>query len=334
MVGQLRGQLHVVMEELGSATKVTAVTPIIAGKVFSAFRDLPGGFRTHDALKGLPLFKAAEAARKLELGRMSPKTVNNHMTTVRGLFQEACDQGALKTNPFAGKHISVAKGVGSERGFTSEELELLLTSPVFVGCERALRPFQPGTCLLNDRRFWLPLTAMLTGARIAELCQLQREDVREVCGILTLGVTSAGGKRVKTRQSERTIPVHDELIRLGFLGYVHTRPLKAGIGSLFGIPKPKNDDWGAKAGNWFREKLLPSRLGGEKRDGLGFHSFRHNVESSMRAAGVRKDTSDRLTGHKAADVAAGYGRYEIQAAKDAVMKIELPPALGRIPARS
>ena len=214
MVGQLRGQLQVVMEELGFATKVTAVTPIIAGKVFSAFRDLPGGFRTHDALKGLPLFKAAEAARKLELGRMSPKTVNNHMTTVRGLFQEACDQGALKTNPFVGKHISVAKGMGRERGFTSEDLELLLSSPVFVGCERAGRPFQPGTCLLDDWRFWLPLTAMLTGARIAELCQLQREDVRGECSVLALSVTSAGGKRVKTRQSERTIPVHDELIDL------------------------------------------------------------------------------------------------------------------------
>lgn len=262
MVGQLRGQLQAVMDELGSATKVTAVTPIIAGKVFSAFRDLPRGFRTHDALKGLPLFKAAETARRLGLGRMSPKTVNNHMTTVRGLFQDACDQGALDTNPFAGKHISVAKAAGSERGFTSEELELLLTSPVFVGCERAGRPFQPGTCLLDDWRFWLPLTAMLTGARIAELCQLQREDVREESGVLALSVTSADGRRIKTRQSERTIPVHDELVRLGFLCYVHARPLKAGIGSLFGIPKPRNDDWGAKAGNWLREKLLLSRLGG------------------------------------------------------------------------
>lgn len=250
MIGQLRGQIQVVLNELGSETKVTAVTPQIAGRVYSSFRSLPGNFGKIEALRGMTLFKAAEDARKLGLAPMSSKTVNNHMTTLRGLFKEAIDQGAMKINPFAEKHVRVTGSMGSERGFTPEELESLLTSPVFIGCERKGRPFQTGLYLLNDWRFWLPITAMLTGARIAELCQLSREDISERHGVWTLQITAAGGRRLKTPQSERIVPLHEELIRLGFLSYVRKRPWKEGVGSLFAIPRPTNDDWGAKAGNW------------------------------------------------------------------------------------
>lgn len=127
--------------------------------------------------------------------------------------------------------------------------------------------------------------------------------------------------------------MHDELISMGFLSYVASRSSFDEVGSLFGFLKPKKGDWGATAGNWFREKLMLSVLGDKRRHGLGFHSFRHSFETSMRDNGVRKDVSDRLTGHQARDVAAGYGRYDVEAAKDAVMKIELPGALALIPVR-
>lgn len=128
MIGQLRGQIDLVLTELGTSTKVTEVTAGIAGKVFAAFRALPAHANKNDALHGLGLFKTADKARELGLKPMNPKTINNHMTTMRGLFKQAIDDGVLQANPFQGKHIAVNKVAGSERGFTPEELERLLSS--------------------------------------------------------------------------------------------------------------------------------------------------------------------------------------------------------------
>jgi integrase len=332
-ISQLNGQIETLLSGLGYETQVTDVTPVVAGQVFTAFRSLPSNFRKVDSLSRLTLFTAAKEARRLGLSPMNPKTVNNVMTTLRGVFREAQDQGLVLVNPFKGKHVSIVKTAGSDRGFTPEELDTMIAAPLFMGCERHGRPFQAGSFRLNDWRFWLPAVAMLSGARAAELCQLRREDVREDHGSLTLHLTSQGDKRLKTIHSARIVPVHDRLIHLGFRHYVDTRPLGSAIGSLFEIPIPANGNWSAKAGNWFREKFLSDTLGGARRDGLGLHSFRHNVETSMRAAGVRQDISHRLLGHKAADVAGGYGRYEVEAAKDAVMKIRVPDIFDRVPTR-
>lgn len=206
MMGQLQGQLDILLTDLGAETRVTEVTPAVAGQVFTAFRSLPRGFRKVDALKDMSLSQAAETARKLGLAPMNAKTINNHMTTMRGLFREAMQQGVITANPFQGKHLNVEKCVGSDRDWTLEEAERIFSSTVFVGCERDGRPFQPGSSLLNDWRFWLPLVALMTGARISELCQLRHTDVQQVNRIWTLNINADDGKRLKTKQSKRIIP--------------------------------------------------------------------------------------------------------------------------------
>ena len=103
---------------------------------------------------------------------------------------------------------------------------------------------------------------------------------------------------------------------------------------MFALPKPRNDDWGAKAGNWLREKLLPSVFGDDKRKGSGFHSFRHKAIGDLRDAGAQPDTSRRLVGHGVADQHGEYGAYSVVAAKETVLKIRLPAMATRIPMRA
>nr|WP_158743636.1 site-specific integrase [Acidisphaera sp. L21] len=330
--GQLRGQITTLLEQVGSATTVEEFTPRLAGEVFTAFRSLPPNFRKHTSLRGLTLFDAAKRARLDKLQPMTAKSVNNYMTTYRGVFKEAIDQGLVFSNPFQGKHVLVTESVQSERGFKADELSAILKSPVFNGCERTGRPFQPGSFLLNDRRFWLPLVAMLTGARVSELCQLRSKDVKQLDGVWLISINLEAGKTLKTPQSVREVPIHDQLLRLGFLEYTRNHAADA-PGSLFDIPTPNNGDWGAKMGKWLREKFLPGVLSTSTRDGLGFHSFRHNFETEMRAANLRTDVGHRMLGHKPPDVAGRYGRYEPATAAANLKLIRFPSDIEAIPAR-
>lgn len=333
MLSQLRSQLAILTDALGADTKVTDITPRDAGRVFNALRAVPKNFRSHPDLTGLSLFEAAKKASDANLSAMHGKTVNNYMTTYRGLFKEAIDSSLIQENPFRRKFVIVPDSLESDRGFTQDELHSLLSSPVFVGCERANRPFQPGTHLLTDWRFWGPLIALFTGSRVAEIAQLSTKDIINVGGVWVLNITRQENRRTKTIQSVRKIPIHDELIRLGLIGFSKSKPANSAPGSLLGIPEPRNGDWGKKMGNWLRERLLPSVFEDTKRNGSGFHSFRHNIETELRAAQVRKDVGDRLMGHKVADVAGRYGKYEAETAKQALMKLEFPGQVKRIPAR-
>ena len=96
-------------------------------------------------------------------------------------------------------------------------------------------------------------------------------------------------QRIKTNASRRSIPLHDELLRLGFVKYCESMSQ----GSLWpNLPKREG-----KAGGFF------SQYFGELRAELGipssmsFHSFRHSVRTNLVCAGVAESVVDRLLGH-------------------------------------
>jgi integrase len=109
---------------------------------------------------------------------------------------------------------------------------------------------------------------------------------------------------LKNKQSPRLVPVHSELVRLGFLDYVRALPQD---GLLFpGLKRrdSKGGKIGARVGELFRKKLVAL---GIKRERLCFHSFRHTLTGRLDQAGVAQTDADRLTGHKVKGIT--YGVY-------------------------
>jgi integrase len=106
-----------------------------------------------------------------------------------------------------------------QRPFKPKELERL-----FQGPEMAEFAKDQG----QAHKFWMPHVGLFTGARVNELCQLNPQvDIRQdEGGIWYLDITdeSEGHKKVdksvKTGGSKRTVPIHPQLIKLGFLQYV------------------------------------------------------------------------------------------------------------------
>ena len=129
------------------------------------------------------------------------------------------------------------------------------------------------------------------------------------------------GKTLKTKGSARTIPIHPELIRQGFLDFVEKQRPETW---LFPAVSPAKRG-GAKAWTkWFRRYLDDLGITDHRK---GLHSLRHNFKDALRAAGVSEDLNDALTGHSAPTMGRRYGhkiiveRFGMARLAEAVAKV-------------
>ena len=131
--------------------------------------------------------------------------------------------------------------------------------------------------------YWAPLIGLFTGARLSEILSLETHNVKESGNTWYFEIlefdpeTTDPFKRVKASGSERTVPIHDQLIKLGFLDYV-----KACKGRLF-PDEPRNTkgkfDAFQKRQATLRKKLqiVPPNSSTRK----DFHSFRHTFRTRL-----------------------------------------------------
>ncbi len=176
-------------------------------------------------------------------------------------------------------------------------------------------------CREDGPNHWLPLLALFTGARLRELGQLHVADVREEDGVHYLALEGGEGKRFKNKSSRRRMPLHPELIRLGFLQYVeaqrkagHTRLFHQLRGTRFGL----TDEWSKYWGKHARQLgITDSRK--------VFHSFRHGFKDACRAAVNDEEVRDYLTGHSNGSVGRKYGTgVPLKVLTKAIAKIRYP----------
>ena len=151
----------------------------------------------------------------------------------------------------------------------------------------------------GEAAYWLPLLALFAGGRRGELAPLTVADVRKdsTSGTVMLTITEdrEAGKGLKTRNSQRAVPVHPELRNLGFLDYVEkVRRAHGEKAWLFPLVAPDKPSGAAAWTKWFGRHLR--RIGIEDTAKV-FHSLRHNFIDAMRAASVDEELREALAGH-------------------------------------
>jgi integrase len=115
------------------------------------------------------------------------------------------------------------------------------------------------------------MLGIYTGARVNELAQLEVKDIIVEEGIPAITITASGGtaKRIKSESSRRTIPLHKDLLTLGFLVYV-SNIRQQGHTQLFPTLKPGpngyqhyfNSHHFAGSNGWLRKQLPDLEAGG------------------------------------------------------------------------
>jgi hypothetical protein len=131
----------------------------------------------------------------LKRGR-NAATVRNDISEMSAIWAWGINNGKLRSpdNPFRGILPPKAKKKGREpRAFTDDEAARIL---------QAAR-------LEHGYLRWLPWVLCLTGARLNEICQSDKQDVTTRDGVPVIRTHDEGdGRTVKNADSRRTVPLH------------------------------------------------------------------------------------------------------------------------------
>ena len=146
--------------------------------------------------------------------------------------------------------------------------------------------------------YWLPLMALFSGARLSELANLELGDVREIEGIKVYQITKG-----KTVESQRTVPIHSQLLALGFWAYVQMLKNKNETHLLPFRPEAcREKAVGRMWGLWVDECKVTNKR-------KTFHSFRSTAITDLHNSAAGHAAIRTTVGHATQGTTGAHGGY-------------------------
>lgn len=295
---------------VGADRAIASIKPEHVRQYRDTLRQLPPKWRDRTDMRGLSMREAAAKARAADMPRTALTTVNKHLSTISPLFQWLIKERWDLPNPVSGLFHDRVRGKNPRPPFGTDRLNRVLTSPLFTGFRSDGKEHLPGNMRASDWRFWIPVICLFTGMRVGEAAQLRADDVsQDEGGAWTIDIRHAPerGQTTKSGQSRASV-AHAKLVELGFVAFVEARR-KAGHDSrLFPeLVANDRDQLGAGPSAFWRDYL--TRIGVKRgADGLGAHSFRHELADRLRVeVGLVDDQIAVALGHDQKSTTAGYG---------------------------
>lgn len=306
---KIKASVATVCAIIGEATPVSAIDDDAVQRVRRLIAQIPSN-RTKFYPK-LPIEAAVERARKDGRPTLSPPTQAHYLDIFRDMLKVAVRKKYLSSNPAEDARPLKKDGVAASdkrKPWTDQQIRDFFMGSFYRSCApSAAKPYKQRD---RDWRFWLPLVMLFSGARPNEICQLTVEDILQTeGGIWYMSMTDEReGSSLKTEASRRRVPIHSELVRIGFLLFVKLRRQVSDSPRLF--PNLKPNKYGNLA--WypvkrFNEVLLPAVLTLDDRQSL--YSLRHNVRDALRRAKAPPETLHAVAAWSPAGkaVSADYG---------------------------
>jgi integrase len=298
-------------EFVGADRAITSIKPEHVREYRDTMRQVPPKWRDRTDMRGLTMREAAAKARAGDMPRVALTTVNKHLSTVSPLFAWLIEERWDLVNPCTGLFFKRVKGKNPRPPFGTDRLNAVLASPLFTGFEADGKEHRPGTVRANDWRYWIPMLCLFSGMRVGEAAQLRTDDVLQHesgAWVIDIKHDPAKGQTTKAGQSRAAV-AHSKLVELGFIAFVEQRrAANDGDGRLF--PELMANDRaqiGAEPSEFWRDYL--TRVGIKAgRDGLGAHSFRHELADRLREeVGLVDDQVAVALGHDQKSTTASYG---------------------------
>ena len=246
---------------------------------------------------------------------ISPQTVkNSDLAGLKSVFGWAVANRQLPVNPATGISVmKVAKTQTRDKWFTDEETTRIL---------RAALQHQQGDELPETfaAKRWVPWLMAFTGARVGELVQLRKQDLRRVeldghpDGTWVLTITPEAGT-VKTKKL-REVPLHPQLVALGFPEFAASVRKER----LFLVP----DETGGITGPLQGVKNRLAEFGREQVSDPGVapnHGWRHRFSYLATDLNFGEKVTNALCGWSAKSVAERYGGVSLKARADAINRL-------------
>jgi len=260
----------------------------------NAFR----GKDIHEIIKMTHIIKKNKKGiviEKKEIPHIVRNTINKHIGRVNQVFAWAADEANILEHNYCSKLRIVPKNKKDAHNkktkklpFSTEDLKQWFeVSPRFT---KTLKR----TLLSKPQNVFIPLLALYTGARNAELAQLHYRDIKEIDGIWSIHITDLSDdpkerKQVKNSNSLRVVPIAKGLVDIGFLEYVKHQRNKL----LFPAIKyydNKEPDFTTRISDYVREHITKDK-------NKTFYSFRHLVNQKLKNNRVESYIIRDITGH-------------------------------------
>jgi integrase len=235
-----------------------------------------------------------------EEDRLSGDTQTKLISRMTSLWNFLIDEYPeyVTQNVFKKKSVTIStkKAKDKRESFTDEDIKTIFHHKNFLPSIFETNANQ----VIKYPYYWIPILAILMGARLEEICQMRVTDIKKVSGIWIYRIREEGDygsevTKVKNPYSERDIPLHSELVdTLGFVNYVKHIKKLGKERTFWELPK-RGNVYHKNVGKFFNQKYLVKI--GLKKKGKSFHSFRHSVETQLANANVNGRYIDFLQGH-------------------------------------
>ena len=284
-----KNKCKMILDLLG-IKEITKIRRKEAESARKLLNELPSNISKHKELSGLTPLKAIKKNKQIGKPLLNAESIKYYIQKCSSFFEWAVINEYTDLNPFKGfKFKTMIKASEAKNAYFPLELKKLFSTSLHTK-ESSLHHF----------KYWLPIIASVTGARLNEICQLHKNDIIKVDGIWCFQISDKHkGQKLKNINSQRIIPIHSKLLSLGF---IESLPLISGE-RLFPDLELKRDGYGTSASRWFSR--FKSKLGFDK--GHDFHSFRHTVANELKQAGVAQERAAAVLGHSAKGIT--YNRY-------------------------
>lgn len=319
--------IRITEDDNGAPIRINQLTATHIRKYHENFNKIPAGVKTSD----YTISKLIQMKGK----QVSAKTKKDNYSNVGSFLTFISSQGfpidaQLNTVLIKGDASKAKKKKKIQRPpFDDIELAKLFNSDKYTNTGK----------FSTSGMYWVPLIALFTGARMSEILQLEKQDIRKVDKIWIMSIEDADylskdeQKHVKAEGSTREVPIHSKLIDdLGFIDYWKT------VDSRVFPDEPRNekgkfDAFQKRFSTYIKQvKVLPKHELEQKT----FHNFRHTVRTRLaeiRTTGRATERFDEglidgILGHSSAGRGEGQKSYNhtqyIQAKSKALNRLQYP----------
>lgn len=226
---------------------------------------------------------------------LSPKTANNNLSVLRIMFKYAWQHDALEKNPC--EKVNQMTNLSPRKYGIPTEDEV-----------RAL--FKSRKIWINDLAFLMNLIAATTGVRLGEVQALRQSDIKrdskgEEYLLIQHSFNDKYGLKGTKTNNIRAIPVHPEIIKAMRSLY---RGPNSYIFSCNNGEKPVNKHFAIDHLHAALAAIGITRIEQKKRF-LGFHSWRHYLNTKLRTSGVADNITRQVNGQATEEMTDYYTHY-------------------------
>ena len=251
--------------------------------------------------RGQEMRRAAEASGTKPKVGLAAATIRKHLGNLQHFLKHLKGHGfEIESWTFEGIRPRKPKaGDIRQQQYKPKPQDIvpIFSSPVYCGSRDHLRGKrrQPGKYVFHDSLYFLPILFTYLGPRRREFAGLHVNDIAKDDDGYVIILRTNSIRRLKTAQSQRLLPLPDELVRLGFIEYVQAIR-RLGYEALF--PDLFSDKTDNDPGNRFYDTFVPVMQGalGEKMWTRAIHALRHGMADTLKQAGVPTEVIDDISG--------------------------------------